>query len=169
MRFFFTISIARTLQVPAFLPDISYNPLPKHTPASVSPRPARSISSSHSEPQWCSANTRAARKRTPLTPLGIPGYTLWSNLYVSSGALLAVQPDRRDPTEPEWLATRQIMSGEKRPTGGYGAADEERWRVVDESVASGELGKRGIFLSGVTVSLGFWALIASRWLLYRAQ
>ncbi|RSH92425.1 hypothetical protein EHS25_008840 [Saitozyma podzolica] len=51
---------------------------------------------------------------------GIPGYTLWSNLYVSSGGLLAVQPDRRDPTEPEWLATRQIMSGEKRPTGATG-------------------------------------------------
>jgi hypothetical protein len=101
---------------------------------------------------------KQSRTTTPLTPLGIPGYTLWTNLYVSSGALLAIQPDRRDPTEPEWLATRQIMSGEKRPTGGYGAADEERWRVVDESVASGELGKRAIVLNGVTVSWGVFGL-----------
>jgi hypothetical protein len=84
-------------------------------------------------------------------PPGIAGYTLWSDLYLSSSALVAVRPSHRDPSEPEYPAVRQIMSGEKRPTGGYPAADEERWRVVDESVIRGELGKRAILLKGVTV------------------
>ena len=45
------------------------------------------------------------------------------------------------------------MSGE-RTEGGYPAANEERYRVVDEALGREEVGKRAVVLPGVTVSLG---------------
>ena len=54
---------------------------------------------------------------------------------------------------------RQIMSG-PRTDGGFPAAGEDRWRVIGEDIARGELGKRAIYLSGVTVSVPH-AMLAS--------
>lgn len=94
---------------------------------------------------------------------GIIGYSVFSNLYLSSGALLFVGEPESNALPDEGLgetspslrtmpATRQIMSGPKPAQGGYKAADEERWRVVEEELAQGELGKRAIELKGTTVS-----------------
>lgn len=81
---------------------------------------------------------------------------MFSNLYLSAGSLLFVEPDHHAvataPVSSPLPGTRQIMSGPKKATGGYGAADEDRWRVTSQGAAAVELGKRGLYLKGVTVS-----------------
>ena len=145
---------------------------------------------------------RCAQMRTGTLPerdrrahqIGLAGYTVFSNLYLSSGAFLHVSeppstleegvpprpldvqnsdtPTAADPMDrwakkgskstgksssvqvdtqrPPLPHARQIMSGPRTPDGRYEAAGEERWRVVDQTVAQGELGERAVYLSGVT-------------------
>jgi hypothetical protein len=85
----------------------------------------------------------------PADPTGPAGYSVFSNLYLSAGSLLYVASDRESTRLlPK---TRQIMSG-PRSGKGYPAADEDRWRVVEHEQAGAELGKRAVYLRGVTVS-----------------
>ncbi|KAL7419057.1 hypothetical protein Q5752_005893 [Cryptotrichosporon argae] len=98
---------------------------------------------------------------------GLPGYTVFSNLYLSRGALLAVTPSaspatssdddddalagegaaRRAPIPP----ARAVMSGEKRAGGGWPAPGEDRWREVEGGdVTRDELGDVAVRLPGVT-------------------
>jgi len=63
---------------------------------------------------------------------------------------MMVQSDRPEARRSKTLLPpKQIMSGETRGD----APDEERWRILPEEVAKGELGNRGVMLKGVTVSL----------------
>lgn len=87
---------------------------------------------------------------------GIAGYTVWSNLYLSAGAFLFVEPDSGpSPLSKKLPGTRQILSGARKPGGGYGAAEEDRWRIAAQEVASGELEKRAVYLRGITVGHAF--------------
>jgi hypothetical protein len=108
-----------------------------------------------------------------------------SNLYLSSGVFLHVsEPDSTlergtPPTAldadatggsaerragkganggPPLPHTRQIISGPRTSEGRYEAAGEDRWRVVDEDSAAAELGKRAVYLKGVTVGLSSFSL-----------
>jgi hypothetical protein len=75
-----------------------------------------------------------------------------SSLNLSSSSMSGRARAKAD-TRPPLPNTRQIMSGPRTPGAGFPAAEEDRWRVVDEVLAKGELGKRATYLRGVTVSL----------------
>ncbi|RXK39184.1 hypothetical protein M231_03541 [Tremella mesenterica] len=85
----------------------------------------------------------------PLTTYlgGIPGYTAFSNLYVSSSTFMVVADRESGENIPP---VRAIMSAEKSASGGRPEAGEDRWRVVDEGVGRDELGKRAAVLRGTT-------------------
>lgn len=78
--------------------------------------------------------------------IGSPGYTVWSNLYLSTGTLLAVTGDDGS----QLPSPRHILSGEKQEKGGFPAAGDDRWRVEHEDVVRGELGRTAILLPGTT-------------------
>jgi hypothetical protein len=107
---------------------------------------------------------------------GLPGYTIWKDLYLSSSTLIAIKSSPSTPIhiegddgesdseredtesgkgrekgeEKEWPIKKFIMSDENR----RGVEeDSDRWRVVDEDVGRGEVGKRAIRLRGTTVGL----------------
>lgn len=84
--------------------------------------------------------------------LGVPGYSVFSNLYLSAGGFTFVEPESGVKYK-KLPGTRQILSGPKQKNGHYPAADEERWRIIGNEQASGELGSRALHLKGVTVRI----------------
>ncbi|KAK4684253.1 short coiled-coil protein, partial [Tremellales sp. Uapishka_1] len=97
---------------------------------------------------WVDLNTDL---RTTTYDGGIPGYSIFSNLYLSSSTFLAVRPSIPLPGQKDIPPVRHIMSASKSPKGGYPAAGEDVWRVIDgEEMARDELGKTAILLKGVT-------------------
>lgn len=79
---------------------------------------------------------------------GLPGYSVFSNLYLNGGILYAVSADETAAALiPE---TRTILSGVGNH---HPAAGPDRWStVIGGDLARSELGNRAVRLPGVTVS-----------------
>jgi len=81
---------------------------------------------------------------------GVPGYSVFSNLYLFEGALVAVSPDAEAGNSIP--APRAIMSGPKKPDGGRPPAGEDRWSQITDPKLAQQMGKRAIRIPGITVS-----------------
>lgn len=115
------------------------------------------------------------KKERRLTDLGLPGYSVFSNLYVSAGGFMFVAPSSRHTPARDRMhgggsdgnaapdhgvrkrrkvlpKPRQIMSGNLETKEHNKAAGEEWWREVEDGLAKDELGKKGLVYRGVTVS-----------------
>lgn len=83
---------------------------------------------------------------------GIPGYSVFSNMYLSGGALMPVSAD--DTAAAEMPRARAVMSGFS-PGGGRPPAGEDRWApLVGEKLARSHFGKRAVRVPGITVGSG---------------
>lgn len=80
---------------------------------------------------------------------GLPGYNVFSNMYLSGGALVPVSAD--DEAAEDIPKGRSVLSGSQRPGSVPG---DERWApIVGDKLARAQLGKRAVRLPGVTVSI----------------
>lgn len=76
--------------------------------------------------------------------VGVPGYSVFSDLYLQGGALIAVSPD--EEAAEQMPSPRDVMSDKDG-----NAAKEDRWtQIKNAELARTQLGDRAIRLPGVT-------------------